>query len=78
MTGFVFTPTERNWVLGKINDIRIISNYILLTEAYTHIYIYFSQHVDLSNINALCLGGGTRCSGRVSVPCFTNDTCHKL
>ena len=26
-------------------------------------HIYFSQHVDLSNINALCLGGGTRCSG---------------
>ena len=40
--------------------------------AHTHIYIYIhiSQHVDLSNINALCLGGGTRCSGRVSVPCF--------
>ena len=47
---------------------------------YTHLYIhiYFSQHVDLSNINALCLGGGTRCSGRVSVPCFTSDTFHKL
>ena len=47
---------------------------------YTHLYIhiYSSQHVDLSNINALCLGGGTRCSGRVSVPCFTSDTCHKL
>ena len=28
--------------------------------------------MDLSNINALCLGGGTRCSGRVSVPCFTS------
>ena len=47
---------------------------------YTHLYIhiYLSQHVDLSNINALCLGGGTRCSGGVSVPCFTSDTCHKL
>ena len=40
---------------------------------YTHLYvhIYSSQHVDLSNINALCLGGGTRCSGRVSVSCLT-------
>ena len=48
--------------------------------AHTHIYIYIyiSQHVDHPNINALCLGGGTRCSGRVSVPCFTSDTCHKL
>ena len=38
--------------------------------AHTHIYIniYFSQHVDHPNINALCLGGGTRCSGRVSFP----------
>ena len=38
--------------------------------AHTHIYIYIyiSQHVDHPNINALCLGGGTRCSGRVSVP----------
>ena len=36
---------------------------------YTHlyIYIYISQHVDHPNINALCLGGGTRCFGRVSV-----------
>ena len=48
--------------------------------AHTHIYIYIyiSQHVDHPNINALCLGGGNRCSGRVSVPCFTSDTCHKL
>ena len=31
------------------------------TYAHTHIYIYIyvSQHVDHSNINALCLGGGT-------------------
>ena len=30
--------------------------------AYTHIYIYtyISQHVDPPNINALCMGGGTR------------------
>ena len=30
--------------------------------AHTHIYIYIyiSQHVDHPNINALCLGGGTR------------------
>ena len=44
--------------------------------AHTHIYIYIyiSQHVDHPNINALCLGGGTRCSGRVSVPCFTTVT----
>ena len=36
--------------------------------AHTHIYIYIyiSQHVNHPNINALCLGGGTRCSGRVS------------
>ena len=48
--------------------------------AHTHIYMYtnISQHVDQPNINALCLGGGTRCSGRVSVPFFTSDTCHKL
>ena len=39
-----------------------------------YIHIYSSQHVDLSNIKALCLGGGTRSSGRVSVPCFTSDT----
>ena len=40
-----------------------------------HIYVhaYLLQHVDLSNINALCLGGGTRCSGRVRVPYFTSD-----
>ena len=25
-----------------------------------------------------CKGCGTRCSGRVSVPCFTRDTCHRL
>ena len=48
------------------------------TYIHLYIHIYYSQHVDLSNINALCLGGGTRCSGRVSVPCFTSDTCHKL
>ena len=32
--------------------------------AHTHIYIYIyiSQHVDHPNINALCLGGGTKCS----------------
>ena len=36
--------------------------------SHLHIHIYFSQHVDLSNIKALCLGGGTRCSGRVSIP----------
>ena len=44
--------------------------------AHTHIYIYIyiSHHVDHPNINALCLGGGTRCSGRISVPCFTSDT----
>ena len=29
------------------------------TYTHLHIHIYFSQHVDLSNINALCLGGGT-------------------
>ena len=47
---------------------------------YTHLYIhiYLSQYVDLTNINALWLGSGTRCSGRVSGPCFTSDTCHKL
>ena len=41
--------------------------------AHTHIhtYTYISQHVDPPNINALCMGGGTRCSGGVSVPCFT-------
>ena len=27
---------------------------------------------------APCKGYGTRCSGRVSVPCFTHDTCHRL
>ena len=26
----------------------------------------------------ICKKGGTRCSGRVSVPCLTSDTCHKL
>ena len=45
---------------------------------YTLLYIYISQHVDHPNINTLCLGGGTRCTGRVSVPCFTSDTSHKL
>ena len=48
------------------------------TYIHLYIHIYYSQHVDLSNINALCMGDGTRCSGRVSVPCFTSDTCHKL
>ena len=46
---------------------------------YTHPYlhIYFTA-CGPPNISALCMGGGTRCSGRVSVPCFTSDTCHKL
>ena len=51
------------------------------TYIYTHTYMYiytYISYVDLSNINALYLGGGTRCSRRVSVPCFTCDTCHKL
>ena len=30
---------------------------------YTHLYI----HVDLSNINVLCLGGGTRCTKEISM-----------
>ena len=33
------------------------------TYIHLYIHIYYSQHVDLSNINALCLGGGTRCWG---------------
>ena len=47
--------------------------------AHTHIHIYthISQHVDPPNINALCMGGGTRCSGRVSVPCFTSELASK-
>ena len=49
----------------------------MYAHALINIYIYISQHVDPSNINALYLGGGTRCSGRVSVPCFTSDTCQK-
>ena len=55
--------------------------YMYMNECtYTSIYKYtnISQYVDISNINALCLGGGNGCSGRVSVPCFTCDTCHKL
>ena len=50
----------------------------MYAHTYIYIYIYIPQHVDLSNINALCHGGGTRCSGRVGVPCFTVDTCYKL
>ena len=50
----------------------------MYAHTHIHIYTYISQHVDPPNINALCMGGGTRCSGRVSVPCFTSDTCHKL
>ena len=60
---------------------KYIYMYIYMHECtYTHlfIHIYSSEHVDLSNINALCLGAGNRCSRRVIVPCFTSDTCHKL
>ena len=32
--------------------------------------------MDLSNSNAHCKKGRTRCSGRVSVLCLTSDTCH--
>ena len=27
-------------------------------------------------LSAPCKGCGTRCSGGVSAPCFTRDTCH--
>ena len=39
----------------------------MYAHTHIHIYTYISQHVDPPNINALCMGGGTRCSGRVSV-----------
>ena len=51
------------------------------TQYITHVHffhIYTACGPPPPNINALCMGGGTRCSGRVSVPCFTSDTCHKL
>ena len=34
----------------------------MYAHTYIYIYIYISQHVDHPNMNALCLGGGTRCS----------------
>ena len=46
---------------------------------YTHLYIhiYFTACGPPKHQRVMS-GKGTRCSGRVSVPCFTSDTCHKL
>ena len=44
----------------------------MYAHTHIHIYTYISQHVDPPKINALCMGGGTRCSGRVS----SKDICH--
>ena len=33
----------------------------MYAHTHIHIYTYISQHVDPPNINALCMGGGTRC-----------------
>ena len=45
---------------------------------YTHlcIHTYLSQHVDLLNINALCLGGGTlrACSDHLQYACKSGNS----
>ena len=43
---------------------------------FTHPHPYKYTYISITY--ELCLGGGTRCSERVTVPCFTSDTRNTL